>query len=34
VLDVKEIFALQLFVLHAASSVHGCSLNLDVQDSG
>ena len=33
VLDVEEVFALQLAVLHAASGIHTGCLNLDVQNA-
>ena len=32
-LDIEEIFAFQLAVLHAAPRIHGASLNLDVQNA-
>src|SRR4029077_10779444 len=32
-LDVEEVFALQLAVLHAACGIHAVGLNLDVQNA-
>jgi hypothetical protein len=34
VLDIEEILAFQLAVLHAAPRIHGGSINLDVQNAG